>query len=160
MFLKGGDQGSGISLRPFILRVFRWLSSAPESPDTESAAIRRHLKRGQAGNLQRRSRCGNEKNIWHVWHQAGRNAFACRHCHDRDGFCRYDPIMETEVYINELCLRRLTSVWANLVGSLLLIILTKMKLDPAVVSSPLITTLLDTSGLLVYFSIAKWWLRF
>jgi len=51
-------------------------------------------------------------------------------------------------------------LWANLVGNLLLIILTKMKLDPAVVSTPLITTLLDTTGLLVYFSIAKWWLRF
>ena len=51
-------------------------------------------------------------------------------------------------------------LWANLVGSLLPIILTKIKLDPAVVSSPLITTLLDTTGLLVYFSIAKWWLRF
>jgi magnesium transporter len=49
-------------------------------------------------------------------------------------------------------------LWANLVGSLLPIILTKMKLDPAVVSSPLITTLLDATGLLVYFSIAKWWL--
>ncbi len=51
-------------------------------------------------------------------------------------------------------------LWANLVGSLLPIILTKMKLDPAVVSNPLITTLLDATGLLVYFSIAKWWLRF
>jgi magnesium transporter len=51
-------------------------------------------------------------------------------------------------------------LWANLVGSLLPIVLTKMKLDPAVVSNPLITTLLDATGLLVYFSIAKWWLRF
>jgi magnesium transporter len=51
-------------------------------------------------------------------------------------------------------------LWANLVGSLLPIILTKIKLDPAVVSGPLITTLLDATGLLVYFSIAKWWLRF
>ncbi|MCK5509599.1 MAG: magnesium transporter, partial [Desulfobacterales bacterium] len=51
-------------------------------------------------------------------------------------------------------------LWANLVGSLLPIILTKIKLDPAVVSSPLITTLLDATGLLVYFSIAKWWLKF
>ena len=122
---------SGFRVQPFILRVLRWLSSAPGSPDTErtalfvraffsgsrssakghltitektleSAAIRRHLKRDPPGNLQRRWRCGNEKNIWHVWHQAGRNAFACRHCHDRDGFCRYDPMMETEVYINEL----------------------------------------------------------
>ena len=49
---------------------------------------------------------------------------------------------------------------ANLIGSLLPIILTKIKLDPAVVSNPLITTLLDATGLLIYFSIAKWWLKF
>ena len=29
----------------------------------ESAAIRRHLKRDPTGNLQRKWRCGNEKNI-------------------------------------------------------------------------------------------------
>jgi magnesium transporter len=45
---------------------------------------------------------------------------------------------------------------ANLVGSLLPILLTKLRLDPAVVSSPLITTIMDVSGLLVYFSTALW----
>ncbi len=49
-------------------------------------------------------------------------------------------------------------LWANLVGSLLPLILTKFNLDPAVVSSPLITTLVDATGLLIYFSIATWWL--
>lgn len=46
-------------------------------------------------------------------------------------------------------------LWANLIGSLLPIILTKLKLDPAVISSPFLATLLDASGLLLYFSIAK-----
>ncbi|HEC62926.1 MAG TPA: hypothetical protein ENI38_00840, partial [Candidatus Acetothermia bacterium] len=41
-------------------------------------------------------------------------------------------------------------------GSLLPILLTKLRLDPAVVSSPLITTIMDVSGLLVYFSTAVW----
>jgi len=50
-------------------------------------------------------------------------------------------------------------LWANLIGSLLPIILTKLKLDPAVVSSPLITTLVDATGLLIYFLIATWWLK-
>ncbi len=45
-------------------------------------------------------------------------------------------------------------VWANLLGSLLPIILRKMHLDPAIVSSPLISTIMDTSGLFIYFSIA------
>jgi magnesium transporter len=48
------------------------------------------------------------------------------------------------------------TLWANLVGGLLPIVLTKLKLDPAVVSSPLLTTLLDVTGLLIYFSIAIW----
>ncbi|MBN2478251.1 magnesium transporter [Candidatus Micrarchaeota archaeon] len=50
-------------------------------------------------------------------------------------------------------------LWANLVGSLLPIILVKLKFDPAVVSSPLIATLVDITGLLIYFSIAEWWLQ-
>ncbi|RKZ09076.1 magnesium transporter [bacterium] len=45
-------------------------------------------------------------------------------------------------------------VWANIIGSILPIILTKIKLDPAVISQPLLSTFLDISGLLIYFSIA------
>ncbi len=47
-------------------------------------------------------------------------------------------------------------IWANLVGSLLPIILTRLKLDPAVVSAPLLSTILDVTGLLIYFSMAVW----
>ncbi|RLD61077.1 MAG: magnesium transporter [Bacteroidetes bacterium] len=47
------------------------------------------------------------------------------------------------------------TVWANLLGSILPIILTKLKLDPAVISSPLLTTLIDSTGLIIYFSLAK-----
>ncbi|MCL0097905.1 magnesium transporter, partial [Dehalococcoidia bacterium] len=50
-------------------------------------------------------------------------------------------------------------LWANLAGSLLPIILTKLRLDPAVISSPFITTMVDITGLLIYFSIAIWWLK-
>ncbi|MFP4465603.1 MAG: magnesium transporter [Candidatus Goldiibacteriota bacterium] len=46
------------------------------------------------------------------------------------------------------------ALWANIIGSMLPLLLTKMKLDPAVVSSPLLTTILDVTGLLIYFSIA------
>ena len=46
-------------------------------------------------------------------------------------------------------------LWPNLLGSLLPFILSKLKLDPAVISSPLLTTLVDATGLLLYFSIAK-----
>ncbi len=43
---------------------------------------------------------------------------------------------------------------ANLIGALLPFTLTKLKLDPAVASSPLITSMMDAVGLTIYFSIA------
>jgi len=46
------------------------------------------------------------------------------------------------------------AVWANLVGSLLPIVLRKLHLDPAIVSSPMISTIMDASGLFIYFTIA------
>lgn len=42
---------------------------------------------------------------------------------------------------------------ANLIGVVLPFTLTKAKLDPAVASSPLITSMMDAIGLLIYFSI-------
>jgi len=46
-------------------------------------------------------------------------------------------------------------VVANLIGTILPFILTKFNIDPAVASSPLITTVADISGLIIYFSIAS-----
>ncbi len=45
--------------------------------------------------------------------------------------------------------------WANLAGSVLPIILFRLKLDPAMISSPLITTGIDATGLIIYFLIAR-----
>jgi len=45
---------------------------------------------------------------------------------------------------------------ANLVGMLLPFILTRLKMDPAVASSPLITTVVDALGLFIYFIIATY----
>ncbi|NLG85154.1 MAG: magnesium transporter [Firmicutes bacterium] len=47
-------------------------------------------------------------------------------------------------------------ILANLVGVLLPFLLTRFKLDPAVASSPLITSIADCMGLFIYFSIAHW----
>ncbi len=47
-------------------------------------------------------------------------------------------------------------VFTNLVGILLPFILTRLRFDPAVASSPLITTVADATGLLLYFNIATW----
>jgi len=45
--------------------------------------------------------------------------------------------------------------WANLVGSLIPLAAERLGIDPTVVSGPLITTLVDASGLFIYLSIAK-----
>jgi magnesium transporter len=45
--------------------------------------------------------------------------------------------------------------WANTIGSLIPLIAHRFKIDPAVVSAPLITTLVDASGLAIYLLIAK-----
>jgi magnesium transporter len=50
-------------------------------------------------------------------------------------------------------------LWANLVGAVMPLLLRRIDIDPAVASAPLITTLVDATGLLIYFSLATWLLR-
>jgi len=45
--------------------------------------------------------------------------------------------------------------WANTIGSLIPLVAQKIGIDPAVVSAPLITTLVDATGLAIYLLIAK-----
>jgi magnesium transporter len=45
-------------------------------------------------------------------------------------------------------------VWANILGSVLPLAARKLKIDPAVVSGPAMSTLVDATGLFIYFSIA------
>jgi magnesium transporter len=49
-------------------------------------------------------------------------------------------------------------VVGSLIGMLLPFLLTRFGLDPATASAPLITSLADISGVLIYFSIATWYL--
>ena len=54
----------------------------------------------------------------------------------------------------------LTVITGSLIGLLLPFIFTRMKLDPATASAPLITSVADISGLIIYFSIATWYFGF
>ncbi len=45
-------------------------------------------------------------------------------------------------------------IWANLVGSIVPILASFFGIDPTVMSAPLISTLVDATGLLIYFSVA------
>ncbi len=46
-------------------------------------------------------------------------------------------------------------VWANGLGAFLPILAAKLKIDPTVVSGPVMSTLVDATGLFIYFSIAR-----
>lgn len=45
-------------------------------------------------------------------------------------------------------------VWANVLGSMLPVIASKIKIDPTVISGPAMSTLVDATGLFIYFTIA------
>jgi Mg/Co/Ni transporter MgtE len=45
-------------------------------------------------------------------------------------------------------------LWANVVGSLVPIMAERVGIDPTVISAPLLATLVDATGLLIYLSIA------
>ncbi|MCD6291451.1 MAG: magnesium transporter [Anaerolineae bacterium] len=46
-------------------------------------------------------------------------------------------------------------LWANVVGSTLPLLASKLHIDPAIVSGPFMSTLVDATGLLIYLSVAK-----
>ncbi len=50
-----------------------------------------------------------------------------------------------------------TVMTGSLIGLLLPFIFTTVKLDPAAASAPLVTSIADISGVLIYFSIATWY---
>ncbi|WP_259453357.1 magnesium transporter [Streptomyces ginkgonis] len=45
--------------------------------------------------------------------------------------------------------------WASTVGGTMPLLAKRLRIDPAVVSAPMVTTLVDATGLVIYFSIAK-----
>ena len=46
-------------------------------------------------------------------------------------------------------------VWGNVMGSLFPLLLKRLGLDPAVSSAPFVATVVDVTGLLIYFTIAS-----
>ena len=47
------------------------------------------------------------------------------------------------------------TVWAATVGAIIPIVLSKLKMDPAVVSAPFISSFVDGTGLIIYFTLAR-----
>jgi magnesium transporter len=50
-------------------------------------------------------------------------------------------------------------VWANVLGAVLPTLAMRLKIDPTVVSGPVMSTLVDATGLFIYFTIAQFMLR-
>jgi len=72
-------------------------------------------------------------------------------------FLRIYFLEKTDILISlTVCLSLFcTVIISKVVGGLLPIIAKKLKLDPAIMASPLITTIVDTFALMVYFTLAK-----
>ena len=62
---------------------------------------------------------------------------------------RFDLALTIAVTLCAIC------VWSTTVGSIVPIAAHRVGIDPAVLSAPLITTLVDATGLLIYLTIAK-----
>lgn len=50
-------------------------------------------------------------------------------------------------------------LWGSLVGSMLPLFLKRLKLDPAASSAPFVATLVDVTGIILYFSVAYFFLK-
>jgi magnesium transporter len=46
-------------------------------------------------------------------------------------------------------------LWANVVGALLPLLAARLKIDPTVISGPLMSTLVDATGLFIYLAMAR-----
>lgn len=61
-----------------------------------------------------------------------------------------DPALALVIFLSIVVI----CTWANIMGALIPLVATKLGGDPAVVSAPLITSVVDTTGLFIYLSIA------
>lgn len=77
------------------------------------------------------------------------------------GHWLFDDFTEHYLYVGYVVGISLIGVvtLGTLVGALLPLVLRALKLDPASASAPVVATLLDVSGVLLYFSVAMWLLE-
>ncbi len=66
-----------------------------------------------------------------------------------------NPVTKMQALVVSIALTA-TVIFAKLIGACLPILAKRLKLDPTVVASPFITTVVDAASLLIYFGIATW----
>jgi len=70
-------------------------------------------------------------------------------------FTEFWPLVAMTVGVALVCV----VLWGSLIGSMLPLILRKLGLDPATSSAPFVSTFVDVTGIVIYFSIASYILR-
>jgi magnesium transporter len=71
------------------------------------------------------------------------------------GFPIISLLWETDLALVVSLTLLIICTWATTIGGLLPLISSRVGIDPAVVSAPVVTTLVDATGLLIYFGIAQ-----
>ncbi len=74
------------------------------------------------------------------------------------GFYNYGPYWLSVAFTVALSLVFIV-LWGTLSGSMIPFVLKKLKLDPATSSAPFVATLVDVTGLIIYFTIAALFLK-
>lgn len=64
-------------------------------------------------------------------------------------------LVETSVAVTVALSLIVICTWATVVGSVMPLLAKRIGIDPAVVSAPVVTTLVDATGLIIYFLIAR-----
>lgn len=70
-------------------------------------------------------------------------------------FSRIWESISDEVAVTVAISLPLVSLWANILGGVLPLVSARFGFNPAVTSAPLMTTVVDSSGLIIYFFIAR-----
>lgn len=103
------------------------------------------------------------KDWWHIMRREIFSGFAMGLILGIIGFCQVLLISqfsaEIESYLSLIALTVGVSLigivlWGNMAGSMLPFILKRLGLDPATSSAPLVSTMVDVTGLIIYFSVA------
>lgn len=95
-------------------------------------------------------------NMWQAWRREVSTGFLLGLMMGLVGFVRaifwdtgYDVALVVSMTLP------LVVIWATTVATLVPILADRLKIDPTVISGPMITTVVDATGLLIYFSLAK-----
>jgi magnesium transporter len=49
-------------------------------------------------------------------------------------------------------------IWGTLIGAMLPLAFKRLGIDPGIASSPFVATFVDVTGIIIYFTIADYWL--